>query len=61
MDVSSEKVTAEPLEPQVKVDCCVACLSKDEKNLSNANVTGLLKDFLNREVSFGWHPSFYML
>ncbi|XP_063700794.1 chromosomal protein D1 [Culicoides brevitarsis] len=27
-------------------ECCIACLTKDENKLSNANAAGLLKDFL---------------
>lgn len=44
MDESIEEVNAAG-------DCCVGCLTKDENKLSNADVSGLLKDFLNREVN----------
>lgn len=43
MDESIEETSANN-------DCCVGCLTKDENKLSNANASGLLKDFLNREV-----------
>lgn len=33
-------------------ECCIACLTRDENKLSNANAAGLLKDFLpQRDVS----------